>query len=59
MTENLPPHPKTDTATVDITNVTDTPDVMPKPLTNDRLQTLQWMQRTDPFFKAHLQIPIK
>ena len=51
MTENLTPHPKTDTATPDITNVTDTPDAMLKLLTNDRLQTLQQMQKTDPFFK--------
>ena len=52
MTENLTPHPQTDTATSDITNVTDTPDVTPKPLTNDRLQALQQMTRTDPFCKC-------
>ena len=51
MTENLTPQPKTDTATQDITNVTDTPDVTSKPLTNDSLQALQQMQRTDPFHK--------
>ena len=49
MTNNLTPHPKTDMATTDITNITDTPDAIPKPLTKDRLQALQQMQRTDPF----------
>ena len=52
MTDNLTPHPKTDTATPDITNIKDTPDVMPKPLTKDRLQALQQMQGTDPFCKC-------
>ena len=51
MTENLTPHPKTDTATPDITNVSDTPDVTPKLLTDYRLQALQQMQRTDHFCK--------
>ena len=50
-TVNLTPHPKTDTATPDITNITDTPDAMPKLLTEDRLQALQQMQRSDPFCK--------
>ena len=52
MTENLTPHPKTATATPDITNISDTPDITPKLLTNDRLQALQQMQRTDPFSKG-------
>ena len=49
MTENLTSHPKTDTATPDITNISDTPYIIPKLLTKDRLQALQQMQRTDPF----------
>ena len=40
LTEYLTPQPKTDTVTPDITKVTDTPDTMPKPLTEDRLQAL-------------------
>ena len=52
MTENLTIHPKTDTSTPDITNVTDTLDAMPKLLTQDRSQALQQMQRTDPFCKC-------
>ena len=36
----------------DITKVTDTPDAMPKSLTEDRLQALLQMQRTDPFCKC-------
>ena len=51
MTDNLTPCPKTDTATPDITNITDTPDAMTKPLTNYRLHAIQQMQRTDPFCK--------
>ena len=51
MTENLPPHPKTDTAPPDFTKITDTPDAMPKVLTKDRLQALLHIQRTDPFRK--------
>ena len=51
MTYILTPHPKTDTATPDITNITDTPDAKLKPLTKDRLQALQQMQMTDPFCK--------
>ena len=51
-TDNLTPQPKTDTATPDITNVTDTPNAMPKLITKERLQTLQQMQRTDPFCKC-------
>ena len=52
MTENLSPHPKIDTATPNITNTTEMPDAMPKPLTEDRLQALQQMQRTDSFCKC-------
>ena len=51
MTENLTPHPKTERATPDITKVTDTPDITPRMLTNDILQALQQIQRTDPFCK--------
>ena len=43
MTENLTPHPKTDTTTPDITKVTDSPHAMPKPLTEDILQALLQM----------------
>ena len=52
ITEELIPQHKTDTVTPDITNFTDTPDVMPKLLTADRLQALLQMQRTDPFCKC-------
>ena len=51
MTENSTPHPETDTATPDITNITDAPDATLKPVTEDRSQALQQMQRTDPFCK--------
>ena len=51
MTDNLTPHPKPNMATPDVINITDTPDAMPKLLTEDRLQALQQMQRTDPFCK--------
>ena len=51
ITEDLTPQPKADTFTPDITTVTDTPDAMPKPLTEDRLHTLLQMQRSDPFCK--------
>ena len=51
MTEDLTPHPKTETVTPDITTITDSPDATPKPLTKDRLQALLQMQRTDPFCK--------
>ena len=51
ITEDLTPQPKTDAVTPDITKITDTPDVMPKPLTEDRLQALVQMLRTDPFCK--------
>ena len=47
ITEDLTPQPKTDTLTPDITKVTDTPDAMLKPLTEDRLHTLLQMQKTD------------
>ena len=43
MKEHLTPHPTTDTTTPDITKFMDTPDVTPKPLTNDRLQALLQM----------------
>ena len=46
MTNNLTPHPRSNTATPDVTNITDTLDAIPKPLTKDRLQALQQMQRT-------------
>ena len=49
ITEDLTPQPKTDTVTPDITKVTDTPDAILKLLTEDRLQALLQMQRTDPF----------
>ena len=42
----------TDTVMPDITKVTDTPDAMPKLLTEDKLQVLPQMQRTDPFCKC-------
>ena len=51
MTKNLTPCSKTDTATPDVTSITDTSDAIPKPLTKDRLQVLQQMQGTDPFCK--------
>ena len=51
-TEDLTLQPKTDTVTPDITKVTDIPDVMPKQLTEDRLQALQQMQRTASFCKC-------
>ena len=51
-TDNLTPHAKTNTATPDNTNVTDTPGVMPKPLIEDRLQALHKVQMTDPFCKC-------
>ena len=43
ITEDLTPQPKTDTVTPDITRITDTPDAMPKLLTEDRLQALLQM----------------
>ena len=46
------PPPNADTVTPDITTVTDTPDVMLKPLTEDRLHALLQMQRTDHFCKC-------
>ena len=49
--EDLTPQPKADTITPDIATVTDTPDAMLKPLTEDRLPTLLQMQRMDPFCK--------
>ena len=50
ITEDLTP--KTDTVTPDITYSTDTPDAMPKLLTEERLQALIQMQTTDPFCKC-------
>ena len=51
ITEDLTPQPKADSVTTNITTVTDTPDAMSKPLTEDRLQALLQIQRTDPFCK--------
>ena len=51
-TEHLTPQPNADTVTPDITTVKDTPDVMPKPLTEDRLQALLQMQRSDLFCRC-------
>ena len=45
ITEDLTLQSKTNT-------VTDTPDAMPKPLTEDRLQGQLQMQKTDPFCKC-------
>ena len=52
ITEHLTPQPNVDTVTLDITTVMDTPDATPKLLTEDRLQTLLQMQRTDSFCKC-------
>ena len=41
----------TEHITPDITKIMDTTDAMPTSLTNDRLQALLQMQRTDPFCK--------
>ena len=49
--KDLTPQPQADTVTLDITTAKDTPDAMPKPLTEDRLHTLLQKQRTDPFCK--------
>ena len=57
MTEDLTPHPKTDTVTPDITTITDTPNAMPTLLTEDRLQALLQMQTTDPFCKHFFKCP--
>ena len=51
ITEDLTPQPNADTVTPDITTVKDTPDAMPKPLTEDVLHILLQVQRTDPFWK--------
>ena len=51
ITEDLTPQPQADTVTPYITIVKDTPDAMPKPLTEDRLHALLQMQRMDPFCK--------
>ena len=52
ITEDL--QPKADTVTPDTTKVRDSPDVMLKPLPEDRLHALLQMQSIDPFCK---QIP--
>ena len=54
-TENLTSHPKLNAAPPDITNITDTLDAMPEPLTKDRIQALLQMQRTYPFCKCILK----
>ena len=46
ITEDLTLQPKTNTVTPDITMVTDTPNAMPIPLTEDRFQALLQMQKT-------------
>ena len=51
ITEHLTPQPNADTVTPDTTTVKDMPEVMPKPLTEDRLHALLQMQRMDPFCK--------
>ena len=51
ITEDLTPQPSADSVTLDITTVKDTPDAMPKTLTEDRLHALLQMQRMDPFCK--------
>ena len=51
ITEHLTPQLNVDTVTPDVTTVKDTPDVMPKPLTEDRLHVILQMQRMDPFCK--------
>ena len=48
--EDPAPQPKTDTVAPDITKLTDTPDATPKLLTEDKLQALLQIQRTDPFW---------
>ena len=50
--EDLTLQPMTDTVTPDITKVADKPDAVSKPLTEDKLQALLQMQRTDPFCKC-------
>ena len=52
ITENLTLQTKTDTVTPDIPKVTGTQDAALTPLTEDRLQALIQMQRTDPFYKC-------
>ena len=49
--EDIIPQPKADTVTPDITTVTDTPDAMLKPLTEDILHTLLQMYRMHQFCK--------
>ena len=51
ITEHPTPQPNADTVTPDITTVENTPDTMPKPLTEERLHALLQMQRMDPFCK--------
>ena len=45
ITEHLTPQPNTDTVTPDITTIKDTPDVMLKPLTKDRLHASDYRCR--------------
>ena len=52
ITEHLTSQLNADTVTPDIITVKDTPDAMPKPLTEDRLHTLLQMQRMGPFCKC-------
>ena len=52
ITEHLTPQPNADAVTPDVTTVKDTPDVLPKPLTEDRINTLLQMDRMDPFCKC-------
>ena len=57
ITEDLTLQPKTNTVTPDMTTFSDTPDAMPKPLADDRFQTLLQMPETDPvckFISKHL-----
>ena len=51
MTKHLILHATTDTTTPDITKIKDIPDAMPKLLTDNNLQALLQMYRTDPFCK--------
>ena len=52
ITEDLTLQPKTNRVTPDITTVTDMPNAMPKLLTEDRLQALVQIQKTDLFCKC-------
>ena len=52
LTEHLTPQPNANTVIPDNTTVRDIPDVMLKPLTEDRLHPLLQMHRMDPFYKC-------